>query len=65
MITDQPKFARVLENSRDLSPQEQLDLLEEIAALLRASLPSHSSTAFWDWKVSGLRFGAALTTKGT
>jgi hypothetical protein len=39
MITDKPTVTQVLQNVRALSPQEQLDLLEQIAALLRASLP--------------------------
>lgn len=39
MITEKPQMAQVLQIIRVLSPQEQLDLLEQIAALLRASLP--------------------------
>lgn len=39
MITEKPKMEQVLQIIRVLSPQEQLDLLEQIAALLRASLP--------------------------
>ena len=39
MITDKPTVSQLLENIRALGPQEQLDLLEQIAALLRASLP--------------------------
>ncbi len=40
MIADKPQVAQVLESIRTLSPQEQLDLLEQIAALLRSSLPA-------------------------
>ena len=39
MITEKPRVAQVLESIRSLSPQEQLDLLEQIAVLLRTSLP--------------------------
>jgi hypothetical protein len=39
MIVEKPTVARVLESVRALTPQEQLDLLEQIAALLRAALP--------------------------
>jgi hypothetical protein len=39
MIVEKPKIAQVLQTIRLLSPQEQLDLLEQIATLLRASLP--------------------------
>lgn len=40
MITDQPTFQRVMNEIRHLSTQEQLDLIEEITVLLRATLPS-------------------------
>lgn len=39
MIAEKPTVSRVLESVRALTPQEQLDLLEQIAALLRAALP--------------------------
>ena len=39
MVAEKQDVARVLESIRALSPQEQLDLLEQIAVLLRASLP--------------------------
>jgi hypothetical protein len=39
MISTSPKISRVLESVRGFSPQEQIVLLEEIAALLRAALP--------------------------
>ncbi len=44
MITDddKPTVAQVLESIRTLTPQEQLDLLEHIAVLLRTSLPVQS-----------------------
>ncbi len=41
MITEKPRVAQVLENIRTLSPEEQLDILEQLAVLLRASLPVH------------------------
>ncbi len=41
MIAEQPTVYRVMTEIRRLTPQEQLDLLEEIAALLRAALPVH------------------------
>ena len=42
MITDRSKIDQVLASIRGLSPQEQLDLLEHIAGLLRASLRAQS-----------------------
>jgi len=39
MIATRPTVPQVLQSIRTLDPQEQLDLLEQIAALLRAALP--------------------------
>lgn len=38
MIAEKPQIAQVLQTIRGLSPQEQLDLLGQIALLLRGSL---------------------------
>jgi hypothetical protein len=42
MVGSSARFAHVLESVREFSPQEQLDLLEEIAALLRTTLSAQS-----------------------
>jgi hypothetical protein len=39
MIVERPNVSRLLESVRQLNPQEQLELLEQIAVLLRATLP--------------------------
>ncbi len=39
MIDQKPSVRQILETVRELSPQEQLDLLEGITTLLRTSLP--------------------------
>ena len=42
MIAENERVTRILESIRDLPAQQQLDLLMEIAALVRASLPGES-----------------------
>ncbi len=39
MIDQKPSVWQILETVRELTPQEQLDLLEGITTILRASLP--------------------------
>jgi hypothetical protein len=45
MVTEKLTVAQVLQHIRTLSPSDQLDLMEQITAMLRASLqavPTHS-----------------------
>lgn len=53
MIAEQPTVYRVMNEIRRLTPQEQLDLLEEIAALLRAALPVQSTRSILELKGLG------------
>ncbi len=39
MLEQKPRVWQILETARELTPQEQLDLLEGITALLRTALP--------------------------
>ncbi len=43
MLEQKPRVWQILETARELTPQEQLDLLEGITALLRTTLPVAST----------------------
>lgn len=53
MIAEQPTVYGVMSEIRRLTPQEQLDLLEEIAALLRAALPMQPTRSILELKGLG------------
>lgn len=53
MIAEQPTVYGVMSAIRRLTLQEQLDLLEEIAALLRAALPVQPTRSILELKGLG------------
>ena len=63
MITDKPTVAQVLQNVRALGVQEQLDLLEQIAALLRASLPARPPHSILELEGLGARIWRGISAQ--
>lgn len=53
MIAERPSVSGAMSEIRRLTPQEQLDLLEEIASLLRASLPVRPTHSILELKGLG------------
>ena len=64
MITAKPKIEKVLESIRELSPQEQLDLLERIAGLLRASLPPQPKHSILELEGLGAEIWRGIDSQG-
>lgn len=55
MINEKPTVSQVLQNIRALGPREQLDVLEQIAALLRTSLPANPRHSILELEGLGAR----------
>lgn len=53
MLAEQPTVFRVMSEIRQLTPQEQLDLLEGITLLLRSALPSQPKHSILELKGLG------------
>ena len=63
MITDKPKVAQLLENIRALDPQAQLDLLEQIAVLLRTALPTQPSRSILELEGLGAQIWKGINAQ--
>ncbi len=63
MINEKPTVSQVLQNVRALGLQEQLDLLGQIAALVRTSLPATSPHSILELEGLGARIWRGISAQ--
>ncbi len=63
MITEKPTVSQVLQNIRAMGVQEQLDLLERIAVLVRDSLPATTPHSIMELEGLGARIWRGISAQ--